>query len=275
VYRLLPRHLPWRENLARAAAPVIGGVEVLVGAGLLATAAHPSAVVVGGATVLYLGFVAVVGYAIHTGTSCGCFASFSDRTAGGAELGRSVTLAALAVALFIQVLITPATSWWRESAVAWLLGLAAAVVLITAVSGRVWPSAWLLLGRVDSRLSEVDLPRESTIDARERAALVAAVRSAPSVRAFEEWLGPRASALDWRRSHVRTSAATPPGGPRVPCMLVTPRSRLPLTVTVSVPRANAALAVVIAVVDGRPVSAVGGRVMDGPKPVEPPARVTL
>jgi hypothetical protein len=268
VYRLLPKHLARREVGARAAAPVVGGVEVLVGAGLLATAAHPSAVVVACAAALYLGFVAVVAFAIRTGKSCGCFGSFSDRTAGGAELGRSVALAVLAVALFVRVLTTAEVSWWQQSAVPWLLGLTGGVALVTALSGRVRPSAWLLLGRVESRLSEVELPREPTMDARERAALVLAVRSSQSVRAFEEWLGARAADLDWRRSHVRTSAATPPGGPRVPCMLVTPRSRVPLTVTVSVPKANAALAVVIAVVDGRPVSVIGGRVMDGSKPAE-------
>ncbi|HET9142347.1 MauE/DoxX family redox-associated membrane protein [Actinophytocola sp.] len=268
VYRLLPRHQSWREPVARAAAPVVGGVEVLVGAGLLATAGHPSAVLTGCAAALYLGFVAVVAFAIHTGTSCGCFASFSDRTAGGAELGRSIVLAVLATALFVRVLVAPEVPWWQGSAVVWLLGLAVAVVAVTAVSGRVLPSGWLLVGRIDSRLSGVDLPSEPTIDARERAALITAVRSAPSVRAFEEWLGPRIAELDWRRSQVRTSAATPPGGPRVPCMIITPRVRHPLTVTVSVPRANANHAVVVAVVDGRPVSAIGGRVMDGSKPVE-------
>ncbi|HEU5473297.1 MAG TPA: MauE/DoxX family redox-associated membrane protein [Actinophytocola sp.] len=266
VYRLLPKHLNRRELFAAVAAPVVGGVELLVGAGLLATAARPVVAVVGVSAALYLGFVVVVGIAIRKGTSCGCFASFSDRTASGAEFGRALALAVLAVALFVLELTSPAGTWWSTEAVLWSLGLAAAVVVITAFSGRIWPSGWLLLGRIESRLAGVDLPASAPIDAHERTALITAVRAAPSVRAFEEWLGERAATLDWRRSEVRTSAATPPGGPRVPCTLVSPRTRDAVSVTVSVPSAHASAAVVIAVVDGRPVSAIGGRVMTGPEP---------
>jgi hypothetical protein len=254
VYRLLPRHLVRRSSLARVAPWLAGTVEVLAGAGLLAVR---SVWVAGVVAALYLGFVGVVVVAIRKGTSCGCFSSFSDGAAGGAELGRSLALGVLAV-----VLVAVGSWSWRPDAIAWLAVLVVVVAAAAALGGRTRPSGWLLLGRVDSRLAGVDLPAGPLRDSRERASVIDAARRSPSVLAFESWLGDRVSDVDWRRCEVRPGGATPPGGPRVPCMLVVPRCRAGLSLTVSVPwtGSDAQNAVVIAVLDGRPVSAVAGKV---------------
>jgi len=269
VYRLLPRHVPRRETLARSAPWVVGAVELLAGPGLLVAASQPaawwSAAVIAGAAVLYLAFVVVVRYAALKGASCGCFSSFSDGVAGGAELARTLTLAALAVSLLIAALVTDAAAWWRLDALAWLAALGALVVAATAVGGRRRPAGWLLLGRVRSRLAAVELP--TMITGTERTAAIAAARTAPSVRAFQDWLGDRAAGIDWRRCEVRTTSATPRGSvARVPCLLVSPRCRAGLTLTVSLPDGFPDRAVVIAAVDGQPVTALGDAVKPGPRP---------
>lgn len=276
VYRLLPKHLVRRTMLARVAPAAVGGAETLVGAGLLIAVPAPSApwpvVMTGAAAALYVGFVAVVAVAIRVGTSCGCFSSLSDGTAGGAELGRSLVLAVLAVALLGQVVAAGTVTWWQPSAVAGLLVLAAVVVAATVIGARMRPAGapqatspgqavLMVLGRVRSRLAGVELPVVPALGAAERAELLAATRRAPSVLAFESWLGDRAGEVDWRRCQIRSTAATPPGGRSVPCVLISPRCRGAMTVTVSVPTgAGAHHAVVIAVVDGRPVSVIGDRV---------------
>ncbi|HEV8562793.1 MAG TPA: MauE/DoxX family redox-associated membrane protein [Actinophytocola sp.] len=268
VYRLLPRHVPRRETLARFAPWVVGTVELLAGPGLLVAASRPaawwSAAVIAGVAVLYLAFVVVVRYAALKGASCGCFASFSDGVAGGAELARTLTLAALAVSLLITALLTGAASWWRLDALAWLVAFGVLVVIATALGGRRRPAGWLLLGRVRSRLAAVELP--TMVTGAERTAAIAAARTAPSVRAFQDWLGDRAAGVDWRRCEVRTTSATPRAGRRVPCLLVSPRCRAGLTMTVSLPDGFPERAVVIAAVDGQPVTALGETVKPGPRP---------
>lgn len=269
VYRLLPRHVRRRELLARSAPWVVGTTELLVGPALLVAATRPaawwSAAMIAAAAALYLAFVVVVRYAALKGASCGCFSSFSDGVAGRAELARTLTLAALAVALLVTALITDATSWWRLDALAWLAALGALVVATTALGGRRRPAGWLLLGRVRSRLAAVELP--TMITGAERTAAIAAARTAPSVRAFQDWLGDRAAEIDWRRCEVRTTSATPPAGARrVPCLLVSPRCRAGLTMTVSLPDGFPDRAVVIAAVDGQPVTALGETVKPGPRP---------
>jgi hypothetical protein len=253
----------------------VGAAEVLLGAGVavagLVPAARWSIPIAGGCAVLFVGFVAVVRIAIRKGTSCGCFTSFSDGVAGGAELARAIALAVLAGALLAVVLSGRAVTWLRWDALAWLVVLVVAVVAIVAIGGRTRPSSALLLGRVRSRLARVELPRPSAGNYH-RAEAIAAARRAPSVVAFEHWLGGRAADVDWRRCEIRATAATPPGGPRVPCLVISPRCRGGLTVTVSVPDAGAEHAVVIAVVDGAPVSVIGGTVIERPAaPPRPPA----
>jgi hypothetical protein len=269
VYRLLPRHLQHREALARLFARVVAPAELLVGAAVLVAIAHPAAwwsiVVFAGAAALYLGFVAVVGFAIRKGTSCGCFTSFSDGAAGPAELTRSVSLSVLGIVVLISALTTDAVSWWVPAALIWLPVLALLVAGASALAGRTRPAGWLLLGKINSRLAGVDLPTPP-ITGRARAETITTARAARSVRAFEAWLGDRAATIDWRRCEVRATSATPPGGCRVPCLLVSPRCREGMKVTVSVPDRGTDHAVVIAVIDGAPISVIAGRVMTGPSP---------
>ncbi|MFL6142056.1 MAG: MauE/DoxX family redox-associated membrane protein [Labedaea sp.] len=271
VYRLLGKHLVRRELLARVAPWTVGAVEVLLGMGVavagLAPRAWWSIPITGACAALFLGFVAVVRIAIRKGTSCGCFTSFSDGVAGGAELARAIALAVLALALLAVALTGRAVTWWRWDALAWLAVLVVLVISVVAVSGRTRPSGALLLGRIRSRLARVDLPRASAGNYH-RADAIAAARRSPSVVAFERWLGGRAADVDWRRCEIRATAATPPGGPRVPCLVISPHCRGGLTVTVSVPDAGAEHAVVIAVVDGAPLSVIGGTVIE--RPASPP-----
>ena len=271
VYRLLGKHLPHRALLARVAPWAVGTVEILLGGGLAVAGLTPSAwwapPLVGASFVLFAGFVAVVRIAVRKGTSCGCFTSFSDGVAGGAELARAVVLAVFAGALLGVVLSGSAATWWRWDALAWLGVLAVVAVGVVAVAGRARPSGALLLGRIRSRLARVELPR-APVGNLHRADVIAAARRSPSVTAFEHWLGERTADVDWRRCEVRATAATPPGGPRVSCLVVSPRCRGGLTVTVSVPDAGAEHAVVIAVVDGAPVSVIGGTVIE--RPAAPP-----
>jgi hypothetical protein len=263
VYRLLPRHLVHRETLARLSARLVAPAEVLIGGGLLVAFLHPAAwwsvLIDAAAATLYLGFVGVVRYAIRTGTSCGCFSSFSDGAAGPAELARSVSLAVLAILVLVASPAAGPASW---GSLLWAAVFALAVFAASTVAGRRVPAGWLLLGRVNSRLANIDLPTPP-LTGRGRSEAIAAARSAASVRVFEDWLGERASAIDWRRCEVRATSATPPGGRRVPCLLVSPRAKA-MKVTVSLPDAGAEQAVVIAVVDGKPVSVIGGRVSAGP-----------
>jgi hypothetical protein len=143
LYRLLPERLTSRSRVALRAAPAVAGLELATGAALVGAPWWPAGVATGAAAaaaLLYAAFVGVVGWAVRKGTACGCFSSFSDGPAGGAELGRSLALAALAAtALGLRVAATIPTGW-RWVALAWLAGLGAATVLAAAAGGRLRPA---------------------------------------------------------------------------------------------------------------------------------------
>jgi len=279
VYRLLPERLRGRLSVARAAAPVLGGTEVAVGLGLLASAELPAAWATAAAAataVLYAGFVAVTAVAIRKGTSCGCFHSLSDGVAGGAELGRSIVLAGFALLVLIEDLVSGPHDPWRPAAPAAGL-LVVAIVAGAALAGSaLMPSArphavpgslarrsaWLLAGRVTSRLSRVPLASMQPLARGERDAAVAAARSAPSVHAFESWLGLRAGEIRWEQSVATTAAPKIPNGPQMRVVTVTPACGPALALTVSLPwgEAPGRDGVVLATIDGRPVTVVRGQV---------------
>jgi hypothetical protein len=284
VYRLLPERLPGRLSVARAAAPGIGVVEVAVGLSLLASgelSASWAGAAAAAAAVLYGGFVAVTVVAIRKGTSCGCFHSLSDGVAGGAELGRSIALAGFALLVLARDLLSGPHDPWRPAAPAAALLVCAIVAGAAAAGSALLPkarphaasgsparrAAWLLLGRVTSRLSRVPLGSMRPLSRGERDAAVAAARNAPSVHAFESWLGRRAGEIRWERSVAATAAPKIPNGPQMRVVTVTPSCGPALTLTVSLPwgEAPGRDGVVLATIDGRPVTVVRGQVaMSGP-----------
>jgi hypothetical protein len=96
----------------------------------------------------------------------------------------------------------------------------------------------------------------------ERDAAVAAARNAPSVHAFESWLGMRAGEIRWERSVASTAAPKIPNGPQMRVVTVTPSCGPALSLTVSLPwgEAPGRDGVVLATIDGRAVTVVRGQV---------------
>jgi hypothetical protein len=272
VHRLLPSHLPRRREVANAAGPIVGGVEIAVAAALCTTPhlAVPAAAVTAG---LFAGFCAVVVGAIRKGTSCGCFTSLSDGAAGATELTRTAALGIIAVGLLGADLAGDAATPRSWQALAGAAVLAVLVLLATLAAQRGRSSsaglAWMLLGRVRSRLGSADLPRQVELRGAERAAVLEAVASVPSVRAFVAWLGDGANRFELDRALIRTATAEVPGGSRVNCLLLTPPHRAGLTVSLSVPWDGHDVqdAVVIAQVDGQSVFAMSGTVREAIAPV--------
>jgi hypothetical protein len=141
VHRLLPDSWRGRRTIAAAAAPVVGSLEFSVGVGLAAAPwVTPDLFIAAAAAaaVLFLGFVAVVAYAIRVGTSCGCFASFSDGQAGPTELARTLFLAALSLAVLAMAPSFTTLAGWRWSIAGWAGVCGAALVAWVVVTDRVF-----------------------------------------------------------------------------------------------------------------------------------------
>jgi hypothetical protein len=139
VHRLLPESWKGRRTIATAAAPVVGSLELFVGGGLAAAPWVTRDLFIaaaGAAALLFLGFVAVVGYAIRVGTSCGCFASFSEGQAGPTELARSLFLAALSLAVLAMAPSFTTLDEWRWSIVWWAGVCGAALVAWVVLTDR-------------------------------------------------------------------------------------------------------------------------------------------
>ena len=90
------------DRALRRAGRLLGLWETSLGLALVLAGAGPAAVAVAAlAALTFIGFAGFVVLAIRRGTACGCWASLSEGPAGGAELGRAVFLAALAVDLLL------------------------------------------------------------------------------------------------------------------------------------------------------------------------------
>lgn len=226
VFRLLPERLHWRGTLAKAAAPVVGAAEVAAAGGLLASVgrAGPGALAAQWATAaLTAAFVAVVAVAIEKGTACGCWSSFSDGPAGGAELSRAVSLALLALvgaALRQAGIASPAWTW---GVLPWAVGLGLVVAAAAALGGRLpvgpppdglpalgpRPRATrtaLYLGAVWSDKASFALPTTITLRGRARARAVDLVRASSDGRALESWAHDHGATVDWDAATVRRTS---------------------------------------------------------------------
>lgn len=275
VYRLLPDRWASRRTVAVVAAPLVGSFELLVGTGLVAAPLFGRALfllsaVLGAASCLC--FVAVVAYAIRVGSSCGCFASFSDGPAGPVELGRSLFLAAVSLAVLAIAPSFKEVNSWRWSIALWaaicLVGLAAWVAVADRIfnsdavtTGRVGLARLLPAagGRVRSRLGDEPLPRERSLSPDETSRLTSMASASPAVLAFSEWLGERASEIDWMPPTATATTDFGGGGRAVTTAQFTPTTPTSMHVEVFVPlgagargqsNGGAPLVMVVALVDG-------------------------
>jgi hypothetical protein len=285
VARLLPKgpDLRGRRIAILLAGPVVGSVELALGAGLLLSAQLPTgpakavALAVAG---LYLSFVVVVVVAVRKGTACGCFDSFSDSAAGPAELARSISLALLAVWVAAETLADGAVDPLRIGAAVAAVPLLAAVAALFIAAAALSPdqppgrtattAVWSLVGRVTSRFEDITPGSADELSPDGSQEAVDAARSTASARAFEAWLGPRAAEIDWAGASATRISSTVLGRP-VWGIVVRPPSTGDLSVMVSLPwdASLAPDAVVIASVGGRPVSVVNGVVEVAGVPATP------
>jgi hypothetical protein len=118
-------------------ARVLGGAEVAIGLALLLTSGPAREVASVLAAGLFAGFAVVVVVAIHKGVACGCFGSFSDGPAGGAEAARAVVLALIAIGLAIT---TPTSFTLTSSTVAAAAVLGVATVAAMLIGRAILPS---------------------------------------------------------------------------------------------------------------------------------------
>jgi hypothetical protein len=288
VARLLPkgRDLRGRRIAIQLAGPVVGTVELVLGAGLLLSAQlapGPAKAVALAVAWLYLLFVVVVVVAVRKGTACGCFDSFSDSTAGPAELARSISLALLAVWVAVESFVDGAVDPLRSgAAIAAVLPVAAVAALFVA-AGALSPdrppgrtdapttaAVWSLVGRVTSRFEDISPGGSDDLTPDGEREAVDAARSTASARAFVAWLGPRAAEIDWAGASVTRVSSTVAGHP-VWGVVVRPPSTGDLSVMVSLPwdPSLAPDAVVVASVGGHAVSVVNGVVEVAGVPATP------
>jgi hypothetical protein len=266
VQRLLPRKLPRRSAVARMAAPVVGSAELVIGAAFLAIGEVGRSwgpVVATAAAVLYVAFVGVILVAIRRGKSCGCFQSFSDGPAATAELARSLILAGLALEVAAAESDGP-SSPWRAAAIPWALAILGSLVVVALGGSRgLQQAVWLVVGRITSRFSSIRFSSVHPIQDVERIEAVTAARVARSVQIFESWLGGRAAEIDWTRAVAFSALADMPAK-RMRCITVTPPAGASITLTVSLPWEGepGTDGVLVATVDGRPVSVMGGRLVE-------------
>lgn len=300
LHRLLPARLESGATLARAAAPTVGTTEVVVGAGLLGAAwwPEPVSVVAGVASaVLFLAFVPVVVVAIRKGTACGCWSSFSDGVAGGTEMGRAVSLAAIATVLSVTDVAALPPRGWHWVGLVWLAGLGAAVAAAALIgatidrrgvasqplSGGATPgegggngrgrAAQLLVGRVTSAKSRFTLPTVYRLTPEERDRLAESALASPTGRAFMEWLGERAAGIDWSGGSAHsTTIQVGEARSRHVMLKLPPAEGVELNVSVkNVGSKNGSLiptgdATFLGTVDGLPVVATAGKVVSQAHP---------
>jgi len=151
------------DRALRLAGRLLGAWELALGAALLGTGGPDGVIVAALAVPTFAGFVGFVVLAIRRGAACGCWASLSEGPAGGAELGRAVFLAALAVDLFLLrhkstyggVGVPPSAPYvdvWRIdghiaglahaagwTSVAWACGLLGGAYLATRIGAALLP----------------------------------------------------------------------------------------------------------------------------------------
>jgi hypothetical protein len=149
---------------------VLTAVTIILGSGPVgqATAAWTA--------LLFLAFIAAVVVAIKRGASCGCWGSLSDGVAGGAELGRAISLGVLAVVVAVARAEEVSLQWSTPALVAGV-ALAVAVLALAWTGGRALPGrsrakamrspVWdgplgsqvaLLSGSIGNRLARFDPP---------------------------------------------------------------------------------------------------------------------
>ena len=277
VYRLLPEAWKRRRRMALVSARLVGMTEIVVGGGLLSApwTGRPASVVSSvAAAALYVSFVAVVGIAARRGRSCGCFGSFSDGTAGGAEIARAVLLAAIATGVAVASAYSSGSRSWSWASLAWASACAAVLIVWVSAAGRVLParrgdrpsrasaSAILrqALGQVTSELGDAELPLEKRLSPEETRAVVSTTLASPSYRAFIEWLEARALRVDWTGAVARSTSGPTAAGEPLEMVELAPRATeaVRLSVLVGVAGVPKGDVLVFAVVDGGTVVASAG-----------------
>lgn len=274
VHRLLPGKRETETTVAMLAPAAVGVLELVVGTGLIAVAwlspAFRTAFTVG-AAVLYVGFTLVVGYAIQRGEACGCFGSFSDGPAGGAELGRSSVLAGVACSAAIVNLVTGSVPRPWPAAFGWAAVLACGVV-IGAYAGALFghdadaPAGYprgvgFLLGRVTSSKSGQALIRVVRLRRDEAETVVEQARATPTGQALDEWLRSRGVDFDWQTLAARRSSMRTDHGVRRYLLLAPPAdSGLMFTIAIRTDKAGEFEPTVTGDVDGCRLSITRGEV---------------
>jgi len=155
------------ERLAGVVGTLLPVAELIVGVALIPAVSAPFGAL--GAAALLICFAAAIGNALAHGRSpdCHCFGQVHSAPAGWGTLARDLVL--LAVAGFIAIggwrhAGISATQWTTEISAAWLVAIAAGVLILGLVFFQVWFSLQLLaqngrtLGRMDAleaRLAEL------------------------------------------------------------------------------------------------------------------------
>jgi hypothetical protein len=172
MIRLTPRGwIGWRIVSPARIGLVVGAAEAMVAlaAFLSGVMGQLDAVLIAS---VYGGFTLVVRAAVRKGSSCGCWGSFSDGPAGGAEMARSVTLAVIALAALMGRLSTRRLEFVTAGTGAATLVLLTIVAGGAAVGARLLPTrstvarrsrvgidaAWVVLGRVRHRSQHLPPP---------------------------------------------------------------------------------------------------------------------
>ncbi len=219
MHRIVSDGIRGRQPFGRfvVAGRVLGAVEVGLGTALLTGwAVIPVRLAT---ALLCIGFVWVVAVAVRKGASCGCFASFSDGAAAGAELARALVLGTLAMVALVDAGRSEPADPIAGRAVP--VGLALLVLLgaATVVGGRMLPArsagtpgvaaAWasVLTGAVRSRriragvVSGVDV-----LTGRARAEVVEHVRADPGVDDVVREFAAAGRTLRWSKAGVQRAS---------------------------------------------------------------------
>jgi peroxiredoxin/uncharacterized membrane protein YphA (DoxX/SURF4 family) len=149
------------ERFAGRLGGLLPVAELAVGVALLVTPAARFAAV--GAGGLLLAFIAAIGTAVATGREpdCHCFGQVHSAPAGPWTLARNLVLVGLAGFVAIAGWRHPgisATHWTGQLPAAWLVALAAGLVIAGLIGFQVWFSLQLLAqnGRTIARLGELE-----------------------------------------------------------------------------------------------------------------------
>jgi hypothetical protein len=290
VRRLLPARARWAQTGAWIAAPTVGTAELAIGVTVAMTPwlASPLGLAgVAAASVFTTAFVVVVRVAIRKGAACGCWSSFSDATAGGGELARTLWLATVSFALLPTDIVLGPPERWHWAAVGWLALLAAGMVGATLGGQKLLPADGRRDQHADARVPLAELVRTltgrvtcarirtvRTLNGEERAHVVAIVLATPSGRAVQEWFEMTGAQPVWDRCAVRETSVERDGGMVRQVVLAPP------TEASSSLRASATLddggglvgdAIFLGTVKGETLAAAAGMVVYGGSIV--PARV--